>query len=33
MKTHEVDFSDVNDAYDQYEQYQDNIVKVVMKND
>ena len=33
MKTHELNFSDVQNAYDQYEQYQDGVIKVVMGNE
>lgn len=33
MKTHEVNFQEVQGAYDQYEQYEDGIVKVVLSAD
>ena len=33
MKTHEMDFGEVQGAYDQYEQYEDVVVKVVLSAD
>ncbi len=33
MKTHEMNFEEVQGAYDQYEQYEDGVVKVVLSTD